>query len=334
MEKVQRRTWLKTSIIIMTIMVVIAGSVWIFGPREPASLALSQHHLDENIDIDEYLSAANARYDDIITGVEKQVIWAGKQGQKTPLSLIYLHGFSASAMELRPVPDNIAAALGANLYFTRLTGHGRGPHAMTDATIAKWMGDLSEALAIGRRIGQQTIIIATSTGGTLAAAAALDPASMQGVGGIVFVSPNFAINNAAAGLLTWPFARHWVPLIVGPQQENTPRNALHGKYWATSYPTTALMPMAALVEAVAAQDFSKVETPALFYYSPDDQVVVAQKTAAIAQNWGGPVQVKTPRMSADDDPFSHLIAGDIVSPGQTDPAVAAMVAWIKSNVAQ
>jgi alpha-beta hydrolase superfamily lysophospholipase len=65
------------------------------------------------------------------------------------------------------------------------------------------MDDVGEAIKIGKQIGETVIIMATSTGGTLAAAAALDKAAMENVGGIIFISPNFAINNRAANLLTF-----------------------------------------------------------------------------------------------------------------------------------
>ena len=53
---------------------------------------------------------------------EKRVIWAGDVEAKTPLSVVYLHGFSASSQEIRPVPDDVASALGANLVYTRFQG--------------------------------------------------------------------------------------------------------------------------------------------------------------------------------------------------------------------
>ena len=59
----------------------------------------------------------------------------------------------------------------------------------------------------------------TSTGGTLTAALAQDKAAIKNIAGFIFISPNFAINNRAATLLTWPFARHWVPLIIGDWQK-------------------------------------------------------------------------------------------------------------------
>jgi len=129
-------------------------------------------------------------------------------------------------------------------------------------------------------------------------------------------------------LLTWPFARQWVPLVIGKEQQGNPRNDLHARYWMMTYPTTALMPMAAIVAAVDRESYDDVEVPALFYYSRQDQVVAPEKTAAFAGSWGGESNSIIASLTADDDRFSHIIAGDIVSPNQTESAVEQMIAWI------
>jgi pimeloyl-ACP methyl ester carboxylesterase len=310
-------------------LVLLCASVWTLAPREPASLDIAFDEAVLGDDIPAYLAIREARFDNITPNVAKQIIWAGAPQQKTPLSIIYIHGFSASSAEIRPVPDQLAASLGANLFYTRLRGHGRGAAAMAEAEVADWMYDIGEALAIGRRLGDKTIVISTSTGSTISAAAALDPALSAHVKGFIFVSPNFGINNPFAGLLTWPWAHHWVPLILGDTRQSPPRNALNARYWTTIYPTTALLPMAALVKAVVNADVSAVQTPALFYYSLEDQVVDPARTIEIINRWGGAATSITVTMGAEDDEFSHVIAGDIVSPGQTDTATTAMHDWIK-----
>ena len=308
---------------------VIVVGLWLFSPREPASLLLPTYEMDAPGDLDAYLASREAVFDDIVPGTEKSIIWANKLGEPSDIAIVYIHGFSASAMELQPLPNQVAAALGANLFFTRLTGHGRGSKAMQNASVASWMQDMAEALAIGRRIGRRTIIIATSTGGTLAAAAALDAVAMRNVAGIVFVAPNFGLQNKASVLLTWPFARHWVPLLVGAMRHSSPRNPLHGRYWTTSYPTVALLPMAALVNQVVAADLASTTVPALFYFSPNDKVVRPEKTVWVAGRWGGPASVETAVLGPNDDPLAHIIAGNIVSPDQNKRAFQNILSWIK-----
>lgn len=50
--------------------------------------------------------------------------WQGPRGECTPLAILYLHGFSASPGEAGDLPEQMAQALGANLYMPLWPGHG------------------------------------------------------------------------------------------------------------------------------------------------------------------------------------------------------------------
>ena len=241
-----RRTgkWLGRALLAL---LVLGGMAWIFAPVEPVDRAISFDPASLGDDLDAYLLASEQQFADIIPGAAKRIVWAGTKGAKTPLAVIYLHGFSASAEEIRPVPDQIAAALGANLYFARLAGHGRGSAAMAEPLAGDWIEDLAEAMAIGRRLGDRVLVIATSTGGTLAAIGAADPALSDGLAGIVMISPNFGVKPLAGKILDLPFARNWGPLVAGATRSFVPANEGQAKYWTTSYPTSAAIGNRAVV---------------------------------------------------------------------------------------
>ena len=306
----------------------------LLGPREEAELDFFFDADQIGQDIDAYLATQESRFDDITPGVEKRVIWAGTPGARTPLSIVYVHGFSATSEEIRPVPDHLAATLGANLVFTRLTGHGRSGAALAEATVADWTRDVTEALELGRRTGEEVIFLSTSTGGTLVAALlARAQVLTEDVKGAIFVSPNFALNNPAAPLLTWPWARYWIPLIAGETRSFEPANNDQATYWTTQYPIVATLPLAALVKEVETFDFSLTLVDALFWYHPDDQVVRADATDRVISAWRrgfADADVITPDLGATDDPFAHVVTGDILSPDQTDRTVDQMRAWIEA----
>ena len=316
--------WLRTFAIILGIVFVIN----LFGPRETVDWTIWFSETELGDDVDAYLADREALFDDIIEGAEKEVIWAGAPGVKTPVSVVYIHGFSASKEEIRPVPDNVAAANGANLYFTRLTGHGRGGPAMAQATANDWLNDVAEAVAIGRAIGEKVIIIATSQGGTMTAMSALDLEVMRDVAGIVFVSPNFGVVSKSAALLTAPFARTFVPWIAGSERSFEPVNDAQEKWWTTRYPIDAVFPVAASVQAAADLPFENAITPAFFIYSPQDTVVRASEIKRIANSWGGKTEIWEVEIGSGDDPAFHVIAGDILSPSMTAPVSERIVEWI------
>ena len=81
-----------------------------------------------------WLRKAESAYDDIKPGAERTIQWADPDApQKTPISLIYFHGYSATRQEVSPVCEQVGEAIGANVYFTRLAGHGRSDDAMAEA---------------------------------------------------------------------------------------------------------------------------------------------------------------------------------------------------------
>ena len=280
--------------------------------------------------INEYLKKTEEQFLDIKEGVAKKVIWANETNKKTPIAIVYIHGFTASSEEVRPLPDKIANDLNANLFFTRLTGHGRNPKAMELCSISNWMKDLHEAIEIGSKIGEKVVLMSSSTGGTISVTSALDKKLSNKILGYIFISPNFGINNKFASLISWPFSEYWLKLILGKTMKHNPRNDLNKKYWTMSYPTNALIPMAKLVNEVNDKDYSKVEKPALFYYSMNDKVVDPKKTKKFISNWGGKSTIKIVKLSNKDDKYSHVLAGDIISPNQTEQAKKTMVNWIKN----
>ena len=144
------------------------------------------------------------------------------------------------------------------------------------------------------------------------------------------MSPNFGINNKFANMISWPLSEYWLKLILGKNIKHNPRNELNKKFWTMSYPTNALIPMSKLIKEVNKNDYSTVDKPALFYFSMEDKVVDPNKIKKFISNWGGKITTKIVRLSSKDDKFSHVLAGDIISPYQTEHAKLIMVNWIKN----
>lgn len=316
--------WVRNIIVLL----VLAGvGLWAFGPREPMDASITFDAASIGPDIDAYLTEREARFTDITPGTQKRVVWAGAPGAQTDWAVVYLHGYSATSEEIRPVPDVVAKNLGANLYFTRLAGHGRGDLAMSEPSMHDWMQDLAEAMEIGRRIGKRVLVLTTSTGGTLAVAGLTQPETSDGLAGLVMLSPNFGPVDPMAELANWPLARTWVPAVAGEWREWQPHNDQQGTYWTTRYQTIAALPMMALVKYARNVDVAAQTVPALFIFSGSDQVVSADRTQVVYDAWGGPKQKITPDLSKVGDPSKHVVAGDILSPGNTAPVAQAITDW-------
>lgn len=326
-------SFVKTALRGLFVLFALLLVIWAVAPMEGVDRDIKFKSKDLPDDLSTFqpwLDAQEFQFSNIDPMLSKRIVWADQVGQKTPIAVVYLHGFSASLEETRPVPDEVAKALGANLFYTRLAGHGRDGAALGAVTAGDWIEDLAEAMAIGRRLGDRVLVISTSTGGTLAAIGAADPALSEGLAGVVMISPNFGLRALAGRILDLPFARYWGPWVAGETRSFTPQNELHGRYWTTSYPTLALFPMAALVRLGRGLDYGAVKVPALVIYAPEDQVVDPARTLKVMAGWGGPVRLEARQMGPADDPYSHVIAGRVLSPGQTAATVALILDWAGS----
>ncbi|MER9652259.1 alpha/beta hydrolase [Mesorhizobium sp. M0152] len=312
-------------------LVAILALVFVLGPRVPVDTNIRFDASVIGDDPQAYVAKVEATVSGIRDGLEKEIVWANPMVHaRTSLSIVYVHGFSASKGEVRPLADEVADQFDANLFYTRLTGHGQDGAAMTQASVNAWINDYEEALAIGRAIGDKVIVISTSTGGSLAAWAATQPGASDGVAAIAFISPNFGVKASGAEILTMPWGKQIAELVAGKERSYVPRNALHEKFWTTKYPIAATQPMQALTELAYGAPVEKADIPALFIFSDSDKVVRPDRTREIAGRWGAPHEL----VPVDDtgDPDDHVIAGDALSPSTTAFLVQRIGVWIEAVV--
>lgn len=270
-------------------------------------------------DLDGYLAEQESRFDDITPGAEKSIVWADAPGRQADLAVIYLHGFSATRQEVAPLCDKVAAHFGANLFYSRLRGHGRGCEAMREATLRGWLEDAQEAYRIGQRLGKRLIVIGNSTGATLATWLALNLAEEQELAGLILMAPNFGLQHPLTHLLDWPIVGGLLAeTVIGKYRQWQPDNELHARYWTYIYPSRALVPMMALVKQVSRLDLGKLQAPTQLIYSPKDQVINSQAVERFFEKIGSPKKELRPFLEAED-PRQHILAGDILSPGATAP---------------
>ncbi|MEO0998168.1 MAG: alpha/beta fold hydrolase [Pseudomonadota bacterium] len=308
----------------LLIVIALAALAFALGPRaalldEPAALVIGE-------DLDAYLSRAEARFGDVTPGTEKRVVWAdADQREPTPVALVYLHGFSATRQETAPLTETVAERLGANVYYARLSGHGRGSAAMGEARAGDWLNDTREALAIGQVLGERVIVVGVSTGATLATWAAAE--QPETVDALVLISPNYAVASPLAGILTWPWGRQIAKLIAGRDYSFEPLNEPHGRYWTTAYPIDATVELMALLDYVNALPGGAVVQPVFYVRSNRDIVIDPERADRRVAAMPNPANRRLV-VTDTEDPYGHVIAGDILSPGTTDAVAGAIVGFI------
>lgn len=307
---------------------ILLGAIWMgprngLGPDAPASRPLPPADLTR---LDAWLAEREASVPALRDDVNKRVSWHKQVGAVTPWAVVYLHGFSASRLETAPLAAQLAQALGANLFETRMTGHGQDAQALGLATAQDWFADVQEALIIGRQLGQRVLLLSVSNGSTLATWAGMRPEGRDGVVHVM-VSPNFGPRHPLAEVVNWPWGRQLAGLIEGEMRGNVPTNAAEARVWTSPYPTRAVFPMMALVKHVRESDLSAFTAPVLVLYASGDQTVDPQQTLRAFERLGS--ERKTLLEVRDSEAVGqHVLAGDVRAPLSTRPMVQRILNWV------
>ncbi len=201
---------------------------------------------------------------------------------KTDYAVVYLHGFSASQEEGDPVHTEFSQKFGCNLYLSRLEDHGVDTtEPLLTLTADRLWNSAKEAYCIGKQLGKQIILMATSTGGTLALKLA---AEYPDIAGLILLSPNIEINDP----LAWMANNHWglqmARLVKGKYNTSSDSTAICKQYWNHQYRMEAVSQLQELLETtMKASVFEKVKQPTLvlYYYKDEDHQDATVKVSAI-----------------------------------------------------
>lgn len=325
-----RKLWLRIALSALVAVVLAVGLFQSgprndFGPTMPSTRPLPPDNIAA---LDTWLAASEAAYPDIKPGNAKGIVWHDASHQRTPWSVVYLHGFSASRLETAPLAEQVAQALGANTFYTRLSGHGRPGAAMGDASAQDWMADAVEAVRIGQTLGERVLLISCSTGSTLATWLAMSSEGDK-VTAHAFISPNFGPKDKRSEIINGPWGKKIALALEGETRSWTPDSPQEAAAWTSSYPTRALFPMMAMVKQVRESDLSLFQTPVLVLYSEKDETVDPQETLSAFTRIGSPLK-EIEAVTYSKSKGQHVLAGAIKDPQAVAPMAASIANWARA----
>lgn len=316
----KRRILIPAGVIAALLLAYLAGPRPDFSPPEREYRPLDLPAAD----LDRHIGEAEAAVPGIKPGNTARIVWADSAGRTTPWAIVYLHGFTASHAEGDPLHRQLAQRYGANLYLSRLAGHGIDDRdAMRGLTPNELLTSARNALAIGEKLGERVVLMGTSSGATYAIwLAATYP---DKVDGLILLSPNIAIADPSAKLLTYPWGWQIAEWTLGGEYRG-PTN-MPVEYWSEYYHIDALLALQGLLEATMTDaTFRRVRQPFFmgYYYKDEeeqDRVVSVPAMRDFFQRAGTPPARKSERAFAtvgDHVIGSHLTSRDL-------PAVAAAI---------
>ena len=288
--------------------------------------------IDTTRDLDAYLRTREDSVGNVKRAARKGIIWRDSvHKSKTPLSIVYLHGFSATRSELSPVVEHLGDSLRANVFFTRLAAHGlANGEGFATVTPQQWIDDAREALAIGRKLGNQVVVVGTSTGALLAMQLANESRDSTAPAALVLISPNHQPADWRGRLIAGPFGPRLARLVGGPYHGFMPANAAQAELWTTRYRSEGVSALMDLVLYAQTIDVSKIRIPVLTLYTHTDDVVRIDLIQARHTQFGS----RSKEIVDVPEATNHVLAGAAMGPRATDPVVNLITRFIRTtNVA-
>ena len=267
-------------------------------------------------DLDKYIADKEAKVKNIRPDNESRIIWVDSL-RKTPYSIVYLHGFSASWFEGNGVHIPFAERYGCNLYLPRLAQHGiQDKETFGNMTPQEYLDSAKEAIAIGQLLGEKVIVMSCSTGSTLGIY--LEAENPDLVAAQIMYSPNIDLGFATSELLTLPWGGPIANQLIGEYRDI---RQFHSKedmqYITAEYKTEGLIGLKALIEmTMTTKTFQKITKPYFvgYYYKNEEE---KDNVISIEALLNFDKQTKTPaaekRLVAFPDVKTHVVPNTVQS---------------------
>lgn len=151
------------------------------------------------------------------SGAEAKIIWYDKERrQKTPYSIVYLHGFKGTRGGGAPVHQMVAQLTGCNLYLGRLAEHGKkDDQPLANLTLPSLIRSATDACRVGKKIGENVILMGTSLGGGLCLYLAGTQPYSHSVAAAVLYSPLIHIYGRYSLFLEHNISRRILQMVLG-----------------------------------------------------------------------------------------------------------------------
>ncbi len=279
-------------------------------------------------DVESYIAEKELLFENTDPRAKKKIIWYNDAKIKTEYSIVYLHGSFATGRQQEEVLIKIAKKLKANLFISRLSGHGSGFESTKSLEAKNFLEDAAEAVAVGNKIGNKVILMGFSAGGSFALMAAKDQNLSEKIDHLVLVAPwtpklSPPYFLAATGLFfksqyKFNFPRmfdlpneEWDPFWVNEFHRELPR-----QLWVAAFSGRKL-------------EFQETKIPLLVFYEEKDKVVNAEGVKKIFEKWKGPKKIINNDTNLGGFNY-HDIIGILNSP-QDDFFVEEINNWIEVN---
>lgn len=256
-------------------LIIICIITYLLGPTvkfDKVYKPKSSHWLDTPLSqLDSLIAMKESKIANLKPDNEARIIWNDSIGERTGISVVYLHGFSASQEEGDPLHTSVAKRYNANLYLARLDDHGRADSMSFENTMPQdLINSANEAIDIGKQLGDTLIVMSCSTGGTLSAYLA---SFRDDIDALVMYSPNIDLYDKKSELLLKPWGMEIAEQVFGGEYVTIQYDDNAIKYWNDAYHINGTFMIRNLLDQTMTKEvFESIEIPVfLGYYFKDEE---------------------------------------------------------------
>ena len=260
---------------IVLVLIIVLLITYFLGPKvefDRIQDPSSSHWLEKSLtDLDSLIALEESKVLDLKPDNEARIIWNDSIGVRTGISVVYLHGFSASQEEGDPIHTSVAERYGANLYLARLYDHGRSDSmSFSNITPQDLIDSANEAIDIGTLLGDTLIVVSCSTGGTLSAYLA---SKRDDINALVMYSPNIDLYDQKSELLLRPWGKQIAEKVFGGIYNKISYDDNAIRYWNDAYHINGTFVVRDLLDQTMTDEvFKGIDIPVfLGYYFKDEE---------------------------------------------------------------
>jgi esterase/lipase len=286
--------------------------IWVFNIAShlgKSDLNFKEVFIPSDIGLDSYLKNSEISLGDVPEEAEKKIIWSNKEKNKTEIAIAFLPGFSTTNFQQKEFFEKLSKELDANIFLSRLSGHGREYPGSKQMSAENYLKDTSEAIEIAKRIGKKVILIGYSLGGALTTAASFDEKLSKDLHGVVLFAPAYV--GTIRNISLWLYAMSFLDKINHDCNDyiNDQKKYDCTKYSTKVFETSDGVQGGHIMSAVAEKDFSANKVPALSFFDYDDDVLNSHETEKRLNKWGNKKSKIVIIESGEKDITQHFIVG-------------------------
>ena len=286
--------------------------IWVFNIAShlgKSDLNFKEVFIPSDIGLDSYLKNSEISLGDVPEEAEKKILWSNEEKNKTEIAIAFLPGFSTTNFQQKEFFDKLSKELNANIFLSRLSGHGREYPGSKQMSAENYLKDTSEAIEIAKRIGNKVILIGYSLGGALTTAASFDKELSEDLHGVVLFAPAYV--GTLRNISLWFYAMSFLDKINHDCNDyiNDQKKYDCTKYSTKVFETSDGVQGGHIMSAVAEKDFSANKVPALSFFDYDDDVLNSHETEKRLNKWGNKKSKIVIIESGEKDITQHFIVG-------------------------